>query len=246
VLAVVLAVLTAGCTRGPDGQTREPPSAALAQEAAARFERVTDEALTASDGTRLHGRLYHAVDERLLILLHGYRGSSDDWVEFIAASEPPGWVSMLALDFRGHGTSEGDSGDAAAWLLDVRAAIDFGRERGYQTIALAGASAGGTAAIIAAGTEPVAGVVALSAPVRFGDLDADEAAANVERLAIMASRGDPSAADALGRFRELAMLGPFDSRLFEGRAHGVAMLYGEDGAEVRAELLAKIGELWPN
>ncbi|MEX1021540.1 MAG: hypothetical protein WD058_00195, partial [Dehalococcoidia bacterium] len=54
------------------------------------------------------------------------------------------------------------------------------------------------------------------------------------RLSLVASREDLSAAYSLDQFREAAQLLPTQALKYPGRSHGVQMLSGRAGADVRA------------
>src|SRR5690606_37777803 len=112
--------------------------------------------------------------------------------------------AALTFDFRGHGGSDQAPVDTKRLVEDVCAAVAFARERGYTSIVLVGASMGGTAAIVvAAGDHDLAGVIALSAPAQFGELDALDAIEGVDApLALLAAGDDVSAADSLRLLRE--------------------------------------------
>jgi len=77
-----------------------------------------------------------------------------------------GWV-VLAFNFRGTGTSEGDF-SLGGWLNDLRAAIGFLLLEGVSGVWLAGSSTGGALALCQAGEDDrVRGVATLSAPADF-------------------------------------------------------------------------------
>ena len=200
-------------------------------------------AITTEDGLRLDARLFAADGRRLVLLLHMYPADQRSWYDFARALRQDG-VSALTLDFRGYGASEGEK-DAENIDRDARAALAFARAQGYESVMLVGASMGGTVAILAAAAEPVAGVITLSAPISFRGLDAESAAGDLAvPLAVMASRGDRSAADSLARLAERAGLDERHAVLYEGRAHGTDMLTGQDGAQVWARLRELIAEFW--
>ncbi len=234
--AALLAALAAAC--GGDGAP-----AAAQPVAGASIESIVTE-----DGLRLDARLFAAADpatpKRLVILLHMYPADQRSWYDLARELQARGEASALTLDFRGYGASEGGK-DVARIDRDVCAALAFARLRGYRSLVLVGASMGGTAAIIVAAEEPVAGVITLSAPVRFRGLDAGAAVGQVAApLAVLAARGDRSAADSLEIFVERAGLDERHALLFEGSAHGTDLLTTASSPDVRGRLLALLDEFW--
>ena len=232
-LALVLLALLTACGRGDGG------------EAAPVADGATVEVVETADGLRLDVRLFDAGAERLVVLLHMFPADQQSWAGLASELQASGLASALTLDFRGYGASDGPK-DVGKIDRDVRAALAFARERGYEQVALAGASMGGTAAIVVAPEERVAGVIALSAPAEFRGLDALAAVGAVDApLVVFAARGDSAAAHSFGRFVAAAGLPePDRARLWEGRDHGTDLLEGPHGAEVRAELLRQLSRFW--
>jgi pimeloyl-ACP methyl ester carboxylesterase len=200
--------------------------------------------ITTSDGILLDARLWTLDPERIVIYLHEYREDQTSWWGRLLRHEIEP-VSGLTFDFRGHGDSEGAPDDVAGMWLDVDAAIAFARERGFQQILLVGAGMGAAAAMIAAVQEPSIAVVGLSAPSDFDLLEPLAAAPALKgRLALAAGRDDLSAAYSLEQFREIASLSPAHSPLYAGRTHGVEMLDGRAGADVRAYVDRFMTRFW--
>lgn len=120
----------------------------------------------------------------------------------------------------------------------MAAAVTQLRRRGVTRVVLVGLSMGGTAVLVAAARirPPVAGVVSLSGPAEFGDMDASAAVARLRVPALfMAARADgPFAAAARGLYRAA---GTRDKRLvvLSSAAHGTNMLqFGAEGVAARA------------
>jgi uncharacterized protein len=128
--------------------------------------------LRSADGTELAGTYLPgpAPSPAAVLLLHGFAANRRKPAYARLADGLAGRLSVLALDLRGHGGSEGSStlGDREA--EDALAGVDWLRRFGHQRVVLLGLSMGGTAALHAAsrGAE-VDGVVAVSAPARFRD-----------------------------------------------------------------------------
>lgn len=205
------------------------------------------EAIETEDALILDARLFAAepggTAGRLVILLHMFPADQTSWFEIAVELQDRG-ISALTLDFRGYGAS-GGSKEVGAIDRDVRAALAFARERGFERVVLVGASMGGTAAIVVAAEEPVDGVMALSAPVSFRGLDAGEVVASVPApLLVVASEGDISAANALEVFSERAPLDADHALLVRGRAHGTDIFDDDAGDRVRERLFEFLDEVW--
>ena len=115
---------------------------------------------------------------------------------------------------------------------DVVAAVAELRRRGVAGVVLVGSSMGGTAVLVAAPRihPAVAGVVSLSGPALFGDLDARAAVGRlrVPALFMAARRDQPFAAAARGLYRAAATS---DKRLvvLSSAAHGTNLLsFGDE------------------
>ena len=229
--ALVAVALLGACSS--DDEERAPvPESAEAVE------------IRTEDGLTLDGRYFRGHSEQqLVILLHAYPSDQTEWFDFAEALQGRG-LSVLTLDFRGYGASEG-SKDADASALDTRAAIEWARSRDAEQIALVGASMGGTAAIVAATEAAVTGVVAISAPVSMGGMDAEDAIAEIEApILLIAAEDDISAAESLDELAEDAGLDGDRVLLVGGRAHGTELL-GEGGDErVRTRIYDFLFELW--
>ncbi|HEX6579331.1 MAG TPA: alpha/beta hydrolase [Actinomycetota bacterium] len=138
---------------------------------------VPGEAVTfrTSDGVPIAGRLFG--EGRVGVVLgHSIDGDQTEWWNFAEVVADAGHAA-LAIDFRGYcpgaeGGCSGDGNTADAWR-DLLAGAEFLRERGVEEIVLAGASMGGTTAIVsAAHARPaVAGVITLSSPIACCGMD---------------------------------------------------------------------------
>lgn len=132
--------------------------------------------LRSSDGVRLVAA-ETGSGRRGVVLAHESDGSLCNWVPYATQLARQG-VRVLLLDLRGHGSSgSGARGRTLATDLDVSAAATHLRASGTSRIAFVGASAGGTAALVAADRAPGADAVAsVSGPAAFGPMDAARAA----------------------------------------------------------------------
>ncbi len=223
-LVAVLGLILAACG---DDEEKPHPTPSSGESQAVSFQ--------TADGLTIHGHLFGS-GEKIVILCHMRPSDQTSWYGFAEELAKAGY-SALTFDFRGYGESEGKK-ELSKIDLDVEAAIAAMRERGYGSIYLVGASMGGTASLIVAAREDVAGVVTVSAPARFEDLNAEEVVGQVgERKLLIASEGDSSAMTSLERLFEQAPE-PKEEKVFEGSEHGTNLLEGEHGEELKAAIMA--------
>ena len=126
-----------------------------------------------SDGMRLAGTLLpDAGGETAVVVVHGFNGYRTKPKIRVLAEGLARRFPVLVFDLRGHGQSQGWCTGGELETLDVHAAVEFMRRRGYRRVVTVGASLGGIAVICAAGAEGDAdAVVAISTPARWGTSD---------------------------------------------------------------------------
>ncbi|MDI7275356.1 MAG: alpha/beta fold hydrolase [Anaerolineae bacterium] len=129
-----------------------------------------------SDGLRLHGWLVPAGRPRgTVIFLHGHGGTPAPDLVYVPAFRERGFTVLL-LEFRAHGQSEGRFTSVGYFeRRDLAAAVRFLEARGVRRVGLLGFSMGAVVAMAGAGDLPaVAAVVAdcgfaeLSSAAAFG------------------------------------------------------------------------------
>lgn len=126
------------------------------------YEDVT---LTAGDGVRLHAWWVPApAARRAVLLLHGNAGNISHRLDKLAVLAGLD-ASVLLLDYRGYGRSEG-APDEAGLYRDAEAAYQWLRGRGLpaESIVAYGESLGGPVAADLAARQPLGGLVLESAP----------------------------------------------------------------------------------
>ena len=100
-----------------------------------------------ADGGLIFANVY-GEGERAVVLAHGGRFNKESWAKQAQTLAAAGF-RVLALDFRGYGTSKGP-GDTqpmdAPLHLDVLAAVHYLRTNGAKTVSIVGGSMGGGAA----------------------------------------------------------------------------------------------------
>ena len=144
------------------------------------------------DGVTLEGRLF-GDGSTGVVLSHMRPADQRSWFAFANRLADEGYL-VLTYDFRGYcpggegGCSQGELQISAIWQ-DVLGAMDFIRSQGATTVALVGASMGGTASLVAAGQEgaDVAAVVTLSAPTSIEGLTPTPPCSSASRRASCSS-----------------------------------------------------------
>ncbi|HSJ50370.1 MAG TPA: alpha/beta fold hydrolase [Actinomycetota bacterium] len=191
------------------------------------------------DGVRLAGRLF-GDGETAVVLSHMRPADQSSWFRFADRLAAGGYL-VLTYNFRGYcpggdaGCSEGEREVASIWR-DVVGAAEFVRSRGAGSVALVGASMGGTASLVAARREDLAvnGVVTLSAPASIEGLVADASLLAQIRAAklFIAGVGDAQAArDAQTMFDQSPQ--PKRVEVLGSDDHGTDLLTGGKAEEVR-------------
>jgi len=190
-----------------------------------------------ADGFVLEGRTFGS-GSRGVVLSHMFGSDQSAWFEFAQQLATDGYL-VLTFNFRGYGGSQGTK-DVHLMSRDSEAAIAFLRDEGSaSTVAVVGASMGGTASVIASSESDVAAVATLSAPVEFRGLDSSEAVGRVGgRKLFLASVEDDDAARDAKRLLQLSRDPGAEIQLFPGEAHGTDMLRERRADEVAEALLS--------
>ncbi|HEU5008732.1 MAG TPA: alpha/beta fold hydrolase [Jatrophihabitantaceae bacterium] len=126
--------------------------------------------LTTSDGVVLSALHWDSgIRDLGCVVAHGFTGSaSKPHVRAVCVALRERGFGVLAPDMRGHGRSGGLCTAGADERLDVAAAVDWLRARGYQRVAVLGWSMGGSAVLRYAGLGGAAdAVVSVSSPGRW-------------------------------------------------------------------------------
>jgi pimeloyl-ACP methyl ester carboxylesterase len=203
------------------------------------------------DGVALEGRLF-GDGTTAVVLSHMRPADQRSWFAFANRLADEGYL-VLTYDFRGYcpggdgGCSKGDLQISEIWQ-DVLGAMEFVRSQGATTVALVGASMGGTASLVAAGREgsDVAVVVTLSAPASIEGLSAD--AALLQRVGanklFIAGVGDASAAASAEELDEIAPP-PKRLELVPADDHGTDLLTGSRGEAIQRLIETYLAQFAP-
>ena len=188
---------------------------------------------TTKDGITLNGHVFGS-GTRGVVLAHMYPADQTSWYAVAADLAREGYL-VLTFDFRGYGTSTGTKqielidGDMDAAYHEM---LTLGAER----VVLVGASMGGTAAMIVAAQEPVAGVATFSAPLEFQGLSAASSVPAVTAPKLFVGAQGDAGGPAAQELDRLATA-PKQLKIFPGADHGTDLFGGANGPEVEALLL---------
>jgi fermentation-respiration switch protein FrsA (DUF1100 family) len=228
---ILVVLLAAGCA--PAG----PAPSAVTSAAGASFSAVS---FSTVDGASLTGRVFGAGATGVVL---SNMGDNDPaaWEAFAPVLAGRGLL-VLTYSFRyPPRTAAFTPAMARATVADLTAAVAYLRGRGASRIVLVGASLGGIATGKVAGPAGAAAVVVLSAPRELTDYDlvvspAELAPVTAPKL-FVASEADDTV--PLAATREYYEQAPEPRRFvsFPGTAHGVRILAGPHGDELRALLL---------
>lgn len=187
---------------------------------------------TTEDAVTLAGKVFGA-GERGVVLAHQYNKDQSSWYEMAGKLADLGYM-VLAFDFRGYGTSSGVKGDATT-VADLKAAVLALKEEGATRVAVVGASMGGTAAVVEAADDQLAGLVTVSAPVVFQGLNCEPYVSKVTAPKLfLASENEEGSVDTQKLF-QLAHE-PKQVALVAGKEHGSSIFKGPGAAKAQ-ELL---------
>lgn len=98
-----------------------------------------------SKGLNLVGHFYSSDSKAVIIMTHGFTGDKTEWGRFDKTAEAlhDAGYNVLNFDFSGSGESDEDSLTVDKQVDDLRSAIDYVKERGYNNVGLLGLSLGG-------------------------------------------------------------------------------------------------------
>jgi pimeloyl-ACP methyl ester carboxylesterase len=242
-MTLVLAVLAFGAACGDPTSSTPSPEVVATAEAVARTVNFTAQYSTTpesgdeeEDPIVLDARVF-GQGETGVILAHMRPADQSSWFPFATELAKTGEFTVLTFDFRGYGESTGEK-QFDRIDTDLEAAYEYMRDvLGLEQIYLVGASMGGTASLVVAAREQVAGVISISSPGQFPPLDAVETvdAIRAPKLFITAE-DDVPAFRSQEEFWE-ASTEPKVQQIYDGDEHGTALFDGPHGADIRARLM---------
>ncbi|MGI8696298.1 MAG: alpha/beta hydrolase [Mycobacteriales bacterium] len=123
------------------------------------------------DAVRIAATHVPGPDREVAVVVgHGFAGHRRRPAALAIVDRLSAYAGVIAIDFRGHGESTGRSTVGDAEILDLQAAVECARERGYRRVVTLGFSMGASVAVRhAALTGGVDAVVSVSGPARWFD-----------------------------------------------------------------------------
>ena len=178
------------------------------------------------DGVTIKGTYWDRDTDKELVLLHMLGRDRSDWSAFAESVD----YTILAIDLRGHGESDGDwqsfsDVDFNKMILDVKAANEFLSG----DVIVIGASIGANVALNYADNYPVAGVVLLSPANDYRGVDTRAAITRYKGpLLIVASRNDEQSYNPSITMYNIAPSDTKQLKTYEDAGHGIRMLEKPD------------------
>jgi uncharacterized protein len=244
-LALVLALLTTvsacGAHRGsvPSPVSPVPPSPSSTVPSVILPQPVS---FTTADGVTLTATLYGHGQQAVILSNEGDNASAP-WRPVAQELAAHGY---LVLSYAYRPSDAAFDGLAAHALADLRAAIAFMRTHSITQLILIGASLGALVSLKAATTVHCDGLVAISAPMGYQDVqlrDADLVRLVMPKLFVTSADNQPFAADTLHLFAVAPQ--PKEQLVYPDDAHGTSLLIGPSGTDLLDALLAFVQRAAP-
>lgn len=199
-------------------------------------KQIFDIGMVTKDRVHIQGTYYRpaATHAPGVVLLHMLGRQRQDWDAFARQLQDAGY-GVIAIDFRGHGESEGKR-EWSKMTMDAAIATDFIRSRPEidpDRIVLLGASIGANIAINYAAQDPeIVGVALLSPGLDYHGVKTEEAVRQygARPLFIAASSEDAYAVQSARKLDSLAQ-GPHQLLILDNQGHGTQMLGKDNGLE---------------
>ncbi|MFV1989302.1 MAG: alpha/beta fold hydrolase [Acidimicrobiales bacterium] len=183
-----------------------------------------------SDGVTLAGDIV-GTGTTGVVLAHMRGASRGTWADFAEVLAANGYRALY-FDFRGYGDSEGDRDTNLD--IDLAAVVESMTAAGVTDVFVFGASMGATASVVTAANFDLAGVSSLSGPSKFGDLDALEAAGQLNESSLfVVAESDGGFTTAAQQMAEAAGTEPL---ILPGGSHGTNM-FADNGEQLEKALL---------
>ena len=245
----LLALLFTACSSGKETTTQRSKTTNIPEpflaETSIPSEQVT---FITEDHVTLSGTLFDNGKVAVILAHQGTPGADKTtWYPFARLLAERGYTA-LAFDFRGVGQSQGTLRyrDLA---IDVKAAGQFLRERGYSQIVCIGASMGGTACISNAVHDEYMGLVTLASTMMAGSgnnslqlADEDIAKLKLPKLFITADGDYPTVVHDTKRMVELSTE-PKSLLLLPGTQHGTNLFSTNAGETLTTAILEFLDNL---
>ena len=213
---LVLGVCTAVCFLGPG------PACFAAD--------FVEETFETEDGVSIDASFFGGDKALAIVFAHGGVFDKESWYPLAEALQKEGYAS-LPLNFRGRGKS--GSGSRGDLHLDLLAAVEHLKRKGFKRIGFIGGSMGGSAVLkaLAQDTQPEIKKAILLAPAGGEPIKAE----SVEKL-IVAAEGDRHFARAQAVFEGSSE--PKTFKRFSGSAHAQHLFKSEHGQVLTDTIIA--------
>jgi len=202
---------------------------------AERGVNVKDVQLETDGEVKIAGTFYEGGSEGI-VLLHQMDRNRNDWRDFALKLQNLNY-SVLAIDFRGHGESDGNwkdfsDDDFEAMGLDVEAAVRYLKQNNATGITIIGASIGANIALKYAVEHGIRKLVLLSPGMNFHGVETEEPAKVFEgKVLIAASKDDRYSLDS-SKVLYAVIKSQKELKLYDNAGHGTKMLEGTDLSSV--------------
>ncbi|MFH0972073.1 MAG: alpha/beta fold hydrolase [Candidatus Micrarchaeota archaeon] len=189
--------------------------------------------LKTSDNFKIAATYYKAQKDTMdsIILLHMLGRNRNDWADL--AQKLKANYDVLAIDFRGHGESDGDldsftAADFNKFMLDVRAAANHLDGKGKKVVAIIGASIGANIALNYAAENNIERAVLLSPGMDYRGVKTEESARKyVGKILFAASEDDSYSASSTRKLYEMT-LAKKQLKIYQSAGHGTGMFASTD------------------
>ena len=230
-LALILLLAACGSPAGAVAPPMHAPSPTATLTIPARLV-----GFTARDGARLSGTLY-GQGTRAVILSNEGDNASTPWQPIAQQLAARGY---LVLSYAYRPVDANYDGLAAFALSDLHGAVAFLRALPIPItrLILIGASLGALEEVKVAATTPCDGLVVISAPLGYQDVqisDANLAHLSMPKLFVTSADNQPFAADTLHMFDTSPP--PKDQLVYPGDAHGVSLFASANGPALLSAIL---------
>ncbi len=168
-----------------------------------------------------------------VVLVHQSNGDLCQWWPYARTLAKAGYL-VMSVDLEGFGSSgygQYEGVQPAPYGLDVASAVSALRSMGASRVVVIGASMGGTSALAGAALArpPVNGVISLSAPAFYNEMDARSAVRRLTMPVLYAVGADDGDFAADAKTLRAATKAPAQLIVVPGSAHGVALV--EEGGQ---------------
>ena len=139
------------------------------------------------DNFEIKADYFNTNSDKSLILIHQLSMTKQSWKKFAQKAQEKGY-NVLAIDLRGHGTSQGNyeefnDDDFKNMILDIKAAHNYLKEKHPNTkVAVIGSSIGANLAIKYLANFDIKTAIALSPGINYRGIDVSEDINKVEKL----------------------------------------------------------------